>query len=91
MIDAGFVRGARLLTSGQQSSESLTFPSSVLYRLNDELLKEKINGKAKKFADRIHQQYLVNLTRGKDVKVTNDDDRDIPRTTLLHCVVVLLM
>ena len=66
-----------MLTSGQQSSESLTFPSSVLYRLNDKLLKEKENGKAKRFADRIHQQYLVNLTRGKDVKVTNDDAREI--------------
>lgn len=33
--------------------------------------------KAKSFADRIHEQYLINLTRGKEVTVTNDDAKEI--------------
>ena len=60
-----------MLTSDQKSREapiedpSLRFSSSVLYRLNGELLKEKEKGKpsrskAKSFADRIHEQYLIN-------------------------------
>ena len=49
-----------------------------MYRLNSELLKEgKISSKAKRFADRIHEQYLVNLTRGKVVTVTNSDAKEI--------------
>ena len=72
-----------MLTSDQQSSElpigdpSLTFPLTVLYRLNNDLLKEKGKGKAKRFADRIHQQDLINLTRGKAVTVTNNDAKEI--------------
>ena len=77
-----------MLTSDQKSREvpigdpSLTFASSVLYRLNSELLKEKEKGKspsskAKRFADRIHEKYLINLTHGKAVTVTNDDAKEI--------------
>ncbi len=60
----------------------MTFSSSVLYRLNSELLKKNEKGKsssskAKRFADRIHEQYLINLTRSKAVTVTNNDAKEI--------------